>query len=300
MNIRHLEIFTAVAECGKMRLAAEFLHITQPVSQAIRELEDYYHVKLFDRLAQRIYITEVGKQLLPYARHCVESYQKFEDYAFDLSHKDMIRVGASVSVGTIMLPQIVKKVKMERPDADIRITVDNTTRIEEMVVNSEIDLAIVEGMVNHQELSIREIAEDELVLVAASAHPLYHREQIELEELQGEALISREMGSAERNQFEYFLSEQGIKMINQWSCSNTETIKRAVRDGEGVAILSRMLVEKELFHEEFHILQVIHQNEPIHIRRKIKLLYHNNKYFAPIMEVFVKNSLDFMPQVSDK
>ncbi|NLG04636.1 MAG: LysR family transcriptional regulator [Clostridia bacterium] len=301
MNIRHLEIFTAVAECKKMRMAAEQLHITQPsVSQAIRELEDYYHVKLFERLSQRIYITEAGKQLLPYARHCVESYLKFEEYAFDLSHKDMIRVGASVSVGTIMLPEIVKRVRLERPDADIRVTVDNTTRIEEMTVNSELDLAIVEGMVYHQELTIREIAEDELVLVAAKPHPFYRKDQIELKDLQGEALISRELGSAERNQFEYYLAEQGIKMVSQWSCSNTETIKKALRDGEGVAILSRMLVEEELARGEFHIIPVRSQNESVHIRRKIKLLYHNNKYFSPIMDVFVDKSLSFMPKESDK
>lgn len=49
MTIRHLQIFVAVADCGKMRAAAERLHISQPsVSQAVRELESYYNIKLFE------------------------------------------------------------------------------------------------------------------------------------------------------------------------------------------------------------------------------------------------------------
>ena len=61
MTIRHLKIFTTVAECGKMGQAAKELYISQPsVSQAIRELEEYYEVKLFDRIAKRIYLTENG------------------------------------------------------------------------------------------------------------------------------------------------------------------------------------------------------------------------------------------------
>ena len=64
MTIRHLKIFLAVAESGKMSLAAEQLFITQPsVSQAIRELEEHYQTLLFERLSKKLYITEDGKKL---------------------------------------------------------------------------------------------------------------------------------------------------------------------------------------------------------------------------------------------
>ena len=56
MTIRHLRIFITVAECKKMNLAAKKLYITQPtVSQAIRELEEHYGVKLFARLSKKLF-----------------------------------------------------------------------------------------------------------------------------------------------------------------------------------------------------------------------------------------------------
>lgn len=291
MNVRHLQIFVTVAECGKMRTAAEKLHISQPsVSQAVRELEEYYDIQLFDRLSQRIYITEMGKNLLPYARHIVDSYGEMEEFAFDASRKNIIRIGGSVSVGTVLLPDIIGKLKTAIPNVDVRVVVDNTTNIEKMVLSSEIDVAIVEGMIENLELIQQDIFQDELVLVVGKNHPLFKVSNITLEQLTGQALISREAGSAERNQFERYLSEHGIRMVSKWSCSNTETIKHAVEAGEGIAILSRMLVKDELKKDILHIVQV----ENVRIKRNIKLVYHRNKYFTTPMRKLVEICEEFI------
>ena len=284
MNLRHLKIFVTVAECGKMRMAADKLHITQPsVSQAIKELESYYGIKLFDRLAQRIYITQTGKQLLPYARHIVDSYESLEEYAFDVAKKERIRVGGSVSVGTVLLPKILHELERQVKGVDFKVTVDNTTLVEKMVLNSEVDIAIVEGIVESEDLVQLDIMEDELILVVGKNHPFYHHPQIQLENLQGMNLISRESGSAERNQFEHYLAANDINMVSKWSCSNTETIKHAVESGEGIAILSKLLVEKELQDETFHIVNV----KDVRIKRNLKLIYHKDKFFSPSMKAFL-------------
>ena len=78
MTLRHLRVFVAVAECGKMRAAARELFIAQPaVSQTISELEQHYDVKLFDRLSRRLHITPAGKELLTYAKHILFLYDEF-------------------------------------------------------------------------------------------------------------------------------------------------------------------------------------------------------------------------------
>ena len=265
MTIRHLQIFVAVADCGKMRAAAERLHISQPsVSQAVRELESYYNIKLFERLSQRIYITETGKKLLPYARH-------------------VIRVGGSVSVGTRLLPPMIKSLENEVPDVDVCVIVDNTAAIEGKIQRSELDIAVVEGIVRSDELVKKDIYDDELVLVVGPEHELFNHPGIKLKELTKHALISRESGSVERNQFEQFLLEHDIKMKNKWSCSNTETIKKAVLNGEGIAILSRMVIEKEIAAGEVRVLNV----ENTRMKRKIKLIYHKNKYISQSMKQFI-------------
>ena len=284
MTIRHLQIFVAVADCGKMRAAAERLHISQPsVSQAVRELESYYNIKLFERLSQRIYITETGKKLLPYARHIIDSFETMEGFINDTSAGNVIRVGGSVSVGTRLLPPMIKSLENEVPDVDVCVIVDNTAAIEGKIQRSELDIAVVEGIVRSDELVKKDIYDDELVLVVGPEHELFNHPGIKLKELTKHALISRESGSVERNQFEQFLLEHDIKMKNKWSCSNTETIKKAVLNGEGIAILSRMVIEKEIAAGEVRVLNV----EKTRMKRKIKLIYHKNKYISQSMKQFI-------------
>ena len=284
MTIRHLQIFVAVADCGKMRAAAERLHISQPsVSQAVRELESYYNIKLFERLSQRSYITETGKKLLPYARHIIDSFETMEGFINDTSSGNVIRVGGSVSVGTRLLPPMIKSLENEVPDVDVCVIVDNTAAIEGKIQRSELDIAVVEGIVRSDELVKKDIYDDELVLVVGPEHELFNHPGIKLKELTKHALISRESGSVERNQFEQFLLEHDIKMKNKWSCSNTETIKKAVLNGEGIAILSRMVIEKEIAAGEVRVLNV----ENTRMKRKIKLIYHKNKYISQSMKQFI-------------
>lgn len=284
MTIRHLQIFVAVADCGKMRAAAERLHISQPsVSQAVRELESYYNIKLFERLSQRIYITETGKKLLPYARHIIDSFETMEGFINDTSSGNVIRVGGSVSVGTRLLPPMIKSLENEVPDVDVCVIVDNTAAIEGKIQRSELDIAVVEGIVRSDELVKKDIYDDELVLVVGPEHELFNHPGIKLKELTKHALISRESGSVERNQFEQFLLEHDIKMKNKWSCSNTETIKKAVLNGEGIAILSRMVIEKEIAAGEVRVLNV----ENTRMKRKIKLIYHKNKCISQSMKQFI-------------
>ena len=79
MTIRHLKIFTAVADYGGMSKAAKMLHISQPsISQAVSELEKHYGVKLFERLSQKIYLTKEGELMLSFSRHILDSFDHME------------------------------------------------------------------------------------------------------------------------------------------------------------------------------------------------------------------------------
>ena len=79
MTIRHLKIFITVAECGSMNTAARELFLSQPtISQAIRELEEYYDTRLFDRLSRRLHITPAGQELLNNAYQVVGQFDQLE------------------------------------------------------------------------------------------------------------------------------------------------------------------------------------------------------------------------------
>ncbi|WP_434796217.1 LysR family transcriptional regulator [Terrisporobacter vanillatitrophus] len=284
MTIRHLRIFITIVECKTMRKAAEKLYISQPaVSQAISELEKYYGVKLFERLSQRLYITEAGKTLLSYARHIVSSFEDMESAMFDASSKMTIKIGGSVSIGTTMLIDIVEKFEEEIPGIDVRVTVDNTSTIENKVCLSELDLAIVEGCLQSDEIIQIPVYNDELVMVVGKNHSFWDRQCISISQLHNQDIISREEGSTNRNQFEQLLIENKIKINKKWSCTNTEAIKNLVKDGKGIAIISKLLIKKEMEEEKLRIINV----DNIKVYRESKLIYHKNKYISPQMKNFI-------------
>ena len=110
MTIRHLRIFIAVAETGKMGLAAKQLYIAQPtVSQVISDMEKSYGVKLFERLSKKLYITPQGDRLVAYARHIVSLFDEMERSMRNSSAQVLLRVGATITVGACVLSPIIRR-----------------------------------------------------------------------------------------------------------------------------------------------------------------------------------------------
>lgn len=294
MTIRHLKIFITVADCGKMRKAAEILYVSQPsISQAIKDLEDYYNVKLFERLSQKIYLTEEGNKLLSYARHIVDSYEKM-DLAMKSSRLcPIIRLGASVSVGTCLLNTVLSSI--ESNTIDIRVVVNNTEYIEKKILRNELDIGIVEGIVNSQDLIKIPIFDDELVVVVGKNHPLYSEKIVTLDKLNNQDFISREDGSTERNQYEKILANNNIKLVPKWTSTNTEAIKQAVINGRGLAIMSRMLINNEVKDKKIKVLKI----KDIKVTREVILIYHKHKYISSQLNTLIstaKNLKDIIQQ----
>lgn len=114
MTIRHLKIFLAVAESGKMSLAAEQLFITQPsVSQAIRELEEHYQTLLFERLSKKLYITEDGKKLYVTAKQLVTQFESLEESMQKENRREKLRIGGTITLGSGILSRVVRDLRAE-------------------------------------------------------------------------------------------------------------------------------------------------------------------------------------------
>ena len=196
MTIRHLRIFIAVAETGKMGLAAKQLYIAQPtVSQVISDMEKSYGVKLFERLSKKLYITPQGERLLSYARHIVSLFDEMERSMRNSSAQVLLRVGATITVGACVLSPIIHRYEELFPLSQVQVFVDNTRLIEEMLLESQLDVALVEGSVESPDLCTLPVIEDELVLACAPDHPFAFRETLHPEELEGQNFVLREKGS---------------------------------------------------------------------------------------------------------
>ena len=168
MTIRHLKIFIAVCENGSITKAAEILHIAQPaVSFTISEIEKYYKVILFDRINQRLVITDAGKNLLLKAREVLASFDDFENVARQGSKQPTIRIGSSLTVGKTMIPEYIKKIKFFYPDVKLSVIINNTGIIERELEQGNLDFGMVEGQVMSSRIRAVAFGADRLAAVCA-------------------------------------------------------------------------------------------------------------------------------------
>ena len=284
MNIRHLKIFITVADCGKMSVAAEKLYISQPsVSQAIKEIEDYYGIKLFERLSKKLYITENGRLLLKYARHIVQSFDEMEAHLKNTGENISLRIGATVTVGTKLLSDIISRFEKNYKDVDTKITINNTNVIENLILNSDLDIGIVEGYVDNKDIIKKPIYKDNMVLVAGRNHKFYNRGAITIEELNGEDMIFREPESGSRQIFDNVLHDNNIEVNVKWNSTNTESIKEGIINGHGVGVLSTLMIQEEVKNGTLHIIDI----DKVNISRDICVIYHKNKFISDHLKSFM-------------
>lgn len=289
MTIRSLEIFVKVAECGKMSEVARNMYITQSsVSQAISEIEKEYGVKLFDRISKKLYLTEAGK-LLGYGRHLLAVNEEMNDCMKHCAKNIRIRVGATVTVGTCVISPIMLELYKVNPLIEPEVFVEDTRLIAKKLLNSELDIAIVEGKIKHPDIVTKSIINDNLVLICSHKHEFYKRDSIEVSELSNQPLIMRELGSGTRAQLEKQLKELKIPMNIRWSCYNSEAILRAVVDNFGIAVISELLIEDYL---KKHLLWAC-DIEGINLHRTFDIAYHRSKFFTENISAFFDISVEY-------
>ncbi len=274
MTIRHLRIFIAVAENKKMSLAAKKLYITQPtVSQAIRELEEHYGVQLFERLSKKLFITEAGKYLLFHAKNLVSQYDYLELSMKENYQRESLKIGASLTVGAILLSDILNDLEKIDPNLDTFAYVNNTSVIEQKLLESSLDVAIVEGKVKSHDLISIPMIDDYLVLVCGVDHTLANKKEVHLGDLENQKFVVREKGSGTREILDDFLKFHNLHVKIVWVANSPDTIKHAIINNGCLALMPMRVMQKDI---EDHKMNVI-SNTTDEWNRYFSLVYHKDK-----------------------
>ncbi len=296
MTLHHLEVFVAVCQEKTMHAAAEKLNLSQPsISKMITDLEKYYHIQLFERINHRLYLTPIGETMLEHALHILELFHHMEDDINIQGQTNHLRIGSSVGVGTCILPPLIQRLTQQKPPVSYEVTINNTSKIEKMVNDYALDLALVEGYIDNPNLVIQDVVEDEMVLAVSATHPLAGKTHITFQDLEQYPFVTREDGSSNRNQLELSLKEKGLKIHSNYACSSVEAIKQALIYTDSIAALPRMLIAEEKKKGVLTILPVA----DMQIKRSIRLIYHKNKYISPAMKTFLNVLHEHVNECSD-
>jgi DNA-binding transcriptional LysR family regulator len=285
MADRRLQVFHTVARLLSFTKAAETLHMTQPaVTFQVRQLEEHFNTRLFDRTHNRISLTEAGGLVYDYADRIFELYSEMENSVREMTGEisGSLTIGASTTIAEYMLPALLGDFKDRYPDVAIHLKVSNTEGIVSMVESNAIDLGVVEAPVSNKNLVVEPCRDDHLVAIVPPSHPLFRRTSVRFQELLEFPFICREEGSGTREVINEYMGRMegcaaGLKIAME--LGSPEAVKGAVEAGMGVSVVSRATIQKEL---RLSTLVAIQLDPPL--RRPFSFVHQKQKFRLRVME----------------
>lgn len=285
MTLRHMMIFRMVCEAGfHSTRAAQMLHMTQPaVSLAIKELEQYYGVQLFDRLGRRLQITDAGELFLQYAIHITDLFKDMEVGLRNWDSKGILRVGASITIGSQFMPGYVEAFSVLCPHIDVRVSVEQSDRLEKKILSNELDLALIEGVAHDPNITSEAYMTDSLSVVCPADGKWTQGQVLSLDEFKRQRFLLREQGSGTREVFDNAIARVGISVIPVWEAMSTTALINAVIKGLGIAVLPRRMIR--LAVEKGVVVTV--DVEGVQFQRDFYIIHHKDKFLTAAAKGFI-------------
>ena len=285
MADRRLQVFHTVARLLSFTKAAETLHMTQPaVTFQVRQLEEYFNTRLFDRTHNRISLTDAGQRVYQYADRIFELYTEMENAVREMTGEisGSLTIGASTTIAEYMLPALLGDFRAQYPDVSIHLKVSNTEGIVSMVENNTIDLGVVEAPVSNRNLVVDRCRMDQLVAIVPPRHPAATKKVIKLSELLEYPFICREEGSGTREVINEYMGRSDSCTVGlnvAMELGSPEAVKGAVEAGMGISVVSRATILKEL---RLETLVAIELDPPL--ERPFSFVHQKQKFRVRVME----------------
>lgn len=289
MADRRLQVFHAVAKHLSFTKAAEALFMTQPaVTFQIRQLEERFNTRLFDRTHGHITLTGAGVMTLDYAERILALSAELDTRLTELSGQmaGTLLIGASTTIADFLLPRVLGEFKSRFPAVLLRLFVANSEAVQDRIAERSLDLGFIEGDSHLPSLVTDVCCDDELHVVCAPSHPLAKQKFATPKSLMEHAYISREPGSGTREVIDHYFLKDGVSPDSLqvvMEAGSPEAIKGLVATGLGFAIMSRATFAKEMLLGR---LIQIPLSPPLN--RHFSVVYAKERFHSRLVNGFVE------------
>jgi DNA-binding transcriptional LysR family regulator len=289
MADRRLQVFHAVAKHLSFTKAAEALFMTQPaVTFQIKQLEEHFNTRLFERGHGRIALTSAGDIVLDYAERILGLSTELDTRLKEMTGQiaGLLLVGASTTIAEFMLPQVLGDFKSRYPNVVPRLFVANSGAVENRVAEHTLDIGFIEAPSHLAAVATDVCCEDELVVVCSSSHPLAQHKALTPKQLLEYPYISRESGSGTREVTDAYFQKAGVRpeSLNVvMELGSPEALKGLVATGLGFTIMSRATVQKETRLGELIGLPLAPR-----LIRNLSVVYPKEKFRSRLVNTFVQ------------
>jgi len=289
MADRRLQVFHAVAKHLSFTKAAEALFMTQPaVTFQIRQLEEHFNTRLFDRAHGRIALTPAGQLALDYAERILGLSSELDTRLKEMSGQvaGPLLIGASTTIAEFLLPQVLGEFKARYPAVVPRLFVANSEAVQGRIAERSLDLGFIEGDSHLPSLVTDVCCDDELRVVCAPSHPLAKLKSVGPKALMEHAYVSREPGSGTREVIDNYLQKAGVQPDSLqvvMELGSPEALKGLVATGLGFTIMSRAIAALEV--KLGRLVQI--QLAPPLIRH-LSVVYPKERFHSRLVNGFVQ------------
>ncbi|NLY14044.1 MAG: LysR family transcriptional regulator [Gammaproteobacteria bacterium] len=285
LTLRQLQVFSSIAQHQSVSKAAEQLAMSQSAaSTALKELELSYNCLLFDRAGKRLIINALGLELLPRALALLEQAQDLEGLLKGNHGFASLSVGATMTIGNYLATLLIGHFMQEHPNCKVRLHVHNTAQIVQQIANYQLDLGLIEGYYQDNDIIAEAWIADELAVFCAPQHPLAAQGHASLKELTHEAWIVREQGSGTRLAFEQAFLRHQLTPHIRLELEHTEGIKRAVESGLGIGCISRLALRDAFRRGSL----VAIETPELNLTRQFSFIWHKHKFQSDAMREFLR------------
>jgi DNA-binding transcriptional LysR family regulator len=293
MADRRLQVFHAVAKQMSFTKAADVLFMTQPaVTFQIKQLEEHFNTRLFERGHGRISLTPAGDVVLKYAEKILSLSAELDTRLREMTGRlsGPLLVGASMTIAEFMLPRVLGEFKSLHSEVQPKLTVGNSEAIEGRVAEHTLDIGLIEAPTHQPSLLTEVVCEDEMQVIVSVNHPLAKNKVLTPKQLLGHAFVSREAGSGTRQFTDLYFSNAGLAEKDVGAImelGSSEAVKGVIGTGLGYSILSRITAEKEQRLGELVAIPL----QPKLIR-SLSLVYPKEKFRSRLVNTFIDFAKD--------
>ncbi len=290
MNLKQLEAFVQVSESGSFSKAAKELFLTQPtISAHISSLEKELNVRLFIRNTKEVSLSDDGKDLYRYAKQITDLEKAIEErfYMDSDDGKHFITIAASTIPAQYLLPKVLMCYRERYPKEQIKIMETDSSEAVTQVVDHMVDVGFTGTVLEKKHCKYIPFYKDELAVITPDTPEyriLKEQNRDDIDWIKRKPLILREEGSGTRKEAEKQLKNAGISMEALdivASIANQETIKKSVKQGMGITVLSRLAAEDE---DGLLIFPIPGADEG----RDINLVYNKNYQMTRSADRFIR------------
>ncbi len=253
MTFQQLQTFCLVVEQKSFVRAAECLYMAQSsVSQQIAALERHFGVALFTRVGKRCNVTPEGRVLYKTAKEVIDTLGSLPARIKEVNSlgKGRLRLGASSTVSTYLLPSLLRRYKDRYPHIELSVKTDYGYKIIDAVRSDDIDLGLVGHNLNwlaDPALKSRPVSRDHLSLIVWPGHEWCGRSLVEPRELtRGHVFIHSRPDSGMRSVVDKFIHQENLVFETVIEMANHESIKLAVEERIGISLISSVAISHEL------------------------------------------------------